>query len=55
MIKLVFWIRATITILMAFVFYPIIYVFGFLMSIPCGINPHKSAIRSINKFNEVFE
>lgn len=55
MSELLFWIRATVTLLMAFSFYPVIYVFGFLMSIPCWINPHKSAIKCIDKFNEVFE
>lgn len=53
--KIVFWIRATLILLMAFVFYPCIYIFGFLMATVCFNNPHKKGIECIDKFNGVFE
>lgn len=52
--SVLFWIRATALLFLAAVFYPTIYLMGFIISIPCGVNPHKSGLKCVDKFNEVF-
>lgn len=53
--SIIFYIRFTLIITMALFIYPLIYVFGIIVAIPCGINPHKAGVRCLDKFNEVFE
>ena len=49
------YIRIAFILSMAIIFYPCIYVFGFLMALTCSCSPHKTAIKCIDSFNGVFE
>lgn len=52
--KTIMYIRILAILTMALLFYPLIYLFGFMMALVCSKNPHKTGIKCVDNFNGVF-
>lgn len=52
--KAITYVRISAILTMSLFFYPAIYIFGFMMALACSKNPHKTGIKCVDKFNEVF-
>lgn len=52
--KAIIYMRVAAILTMALIFYPIIYLFGFMMALAYSKNPHKTGIKCVDNFNGVF-